>query len=1323
MRHLILLFWALFFNGILHAQVNEFRFEQLKEGLSQSNVTCILEDRYGFMWFGTKNGLNRYDGYSFEIYEHDASNPQSISENWVTSILEVENGDIWVATYGGGVSVFHRDTNTFTQYMKEEGNEHSLSNNIAVHLYKDHQGDIWVGTQHGLNKFRPSTQDFERFTAENSGMIDDQISVVFEDKQNQLWVGTTSIGIMQIDPKNHSSKHYSYNPNNPNSIAEDNVRTAYKDRNGDVWLGFNAKGMQRLIQTPGEELRFETYQHDPSKPKSLSSNTVLSIYEDNAGKFWVGTENGGLALMDRKSGTFRHFESDPTDSYSIGNNSIWSIGESTGGILWFGTFDQGLSKLDKRFHKFTHIRRNNNDPHSLNHNTVSHFEEDDKGNIWIATDGGGLNYYHPATGYVSHIKNIPADTNSLGSNAITNLFRDSHDRLWATTWGGGISILQNINEPKNKFQVFSRANHYFDAIEDHEGNIWVVGWGGGLTQYGADLKVKASFMYSVEDPTPPISSGNMFCLQRDHRNWLWAGSLNGLNIGKQQQDGSWKFEQLFHDSNDPKSLSNSVILIVFRDSKDNIWVGTNDGLCLYNEATHDFRRFGQKEGLPSGAIKSMEEDDNGNYWISTNKGLCMMNAQTYEVRVYTPNDGLQDYEFGRASSFKAKSGSLYFGGSQGFNVFSPEKIANNPKLPSVYITGFKIFNKPIPIGEPDSPLAKDIMLTKELTLSHEHSVFSLDFVGINYTHSESNQYAFKLDGLEKDWNYVGSQRTASYSNLDDGVYTFMVKASNNDGVWQDTPTTLTITVLPPWWDTFLFKAFMAIIVIIATVFIYRSRVRRLKLQKEKLEKLVHQRTSELEGANHALHQQKEEITVQNEELMQQSEEIAAQRDQIQLQHKELSDSYKDMNLVTTIGMEVTASLSLERLVETVYEHINTLIDAKTFALGIHNELEETLDFMGLDNNNHELSYGSDLLTDTNNLSVQCFTSQKPIVINDFKKQQKELGVKPRMLGDSIMQSLIYLPLISKGKCLGVMTIQSPNKKAYSERNQTIIQALAAYIITALDNTQAYDIIKTKNTQITDSIRYAQTIQQAILPPVDRFEDTFKEFFILFKPKDIVSGDFYWFLNLEENGVLQYYVAAVDCTGHGVPGAFMSMVGSRILNEIVLEKSQRTPADILSLLDESLRVALRQDEDGPNANTDGMDIGVVRLDYHRDGSVAGVFAGAKNNLWLVQDGELKEIKGDKIYIGGHQLNQDNKSFTNHAFSLKEGEVLYLLTDGFADQNNVSRRKIGSLKLKETLKEYCKMPLATQKEILLSLLESHQGDAKQRDDITVLGIKPL
>jgi serine phosphatase RsbU (regulator of sigma subunit)/ligand-binding sensor domain-containing protein len=584
------------------------------------------------------------------------------------------------------------------------------------------------------------------------------------------------------------------------------------------------------------------------------------------------------------------------------------------------------------------------------------------------------------------------------------------------------------------------------------------------------------------------------------------------------------------------------------------------------------------------------------------------------------------------------------------------------------------------------------------TLDYTDNSIKFYFSATFYDTFEELEYSYVLEGFNEKWSAWSKETRATFTNVPEGEYTFKVKAKNFYGV-ESTIATYQFEVLAPWYRTFFAYAGYLLLLAGFMWLVVRLNSQRLIKEKIKLENIVIERTAEL-------HQQNEEVMVQAESLIE--------------ANNKLEESYTNVQLLSEIGQKITKKLSVEDIIDTVYEHVNQLMDAEVFAIGVVSTDETKIDFYGTRESEQTLPYYFDELDNNNKLSVYCYKNFETIMLKDYDVEIKKYLIQPgeTTAGEST-NSLIYLPLGTVEKKIGVITAQSFSQNAYTAYHLNILRNIAIYTEIALENASAYQQISKQRDEITNqhhhiksSVSYASTIQNAILPSQKHLDRLFDNF-IIYRPKDIVSGDFYWLSEIEN----KIFVAAVDCTGHGVPGAFMSMIGSRLLSEIVNEKKIWETDVILEALNTGVRKALRQEQ---TDNTDGMDICLCKIEKNDLGAEIS-FTGAKSPLFIYQNdkADLLRIRGDKKAIGGHHFQ--TLSFTQSKVSLKKGDTIYLTTDGFVDQNNKERKKITTLGLMTLLKKGHDKPLATQKEFLETELGTWQGKEYQRDDITILGIK--
>lgn len=844
------------FNGWaqINNATNNIKFKHLSAGLSQSTVTCMLQDRKGFMWFGTRNGLNRYDGVEFTTYENLNEDSTSLSHSYISYLYEDRTGNLWVGTLEGGLNLYDRDTETFTHFRHSKTNPTSLSFNSVTCIYEDAKQNLWIGTENGLNLFLPDKKSFLHYKHEvgkNQSLADDNVGVIFEDNQYNLWVGTKGGGLERFNSAHKTFEHHQYNEADENSISSNIVKVYYKDAKGNIWLG-TQNGLNRLVPTKNG-VKFVRYQHDKSNPNSLSNNSILSISEDLLGRLWVGTQIGGLSIYNHQQKSFANFLPDPLDPYSISSNSVWSIYRDNAGTMWVGARNRGLDKWDQYQQKFNYYNVSPAGNFTLNNKDITCFLEDELGNLWIGTDGGGLSYLDRKTNQYTHFINDPDNDNSLGSNSVLSLLIDKHKNLWVGTWGGG---LNRFNKKTKTFKRYSHnladpgsisGNNIFSLLEDSAGKLWVGVFFGGLNLYDPATETFSCYNYNPNN-SMSLSNNKITRLFEDSKKNLWIGTDGGgLNLMHWAGKDKVTFTHYQYDVNSSGSLSSNIINAITEDHNHNLWVGTWKGLNKFNYQQQTFQVYQKKDGLPDNVINGILEDKQGFLWLSTNQGMSRFDPQTLKSNNYTITDGLQSQEFIRGSHLKTKAGELFFGGINGFNSFFPENIQYKNYTAPLYLTEFRIRNTLIKPGQEESPLSKHISETKKITLNYDQNDFSLGFVALNYAQASQNKYAYKLEGYDKDWQIVGNQRHASYAKVPPGTYTFRVRSKVNNGLWNKEEAFLNIIITPPWWATWWAYGVYALAFIGLLLWYRQNLVKQFKLKSDlKLEHLELTKMQEME---------------------------------------------------------------------------------------------------------------------------------------------------------------------------------------------------------------------------------------------------------------------------------------------------------------------------------------------------------------------------------------------------------------------------------------------------------------------------------------------
>ncbi len=856
--------------SIVEAQGPTIRFDHLStnEGLSQSTVLDIFQDSQGFMWFATRDGLNKYDGYEFTVYKNIPDDPNSLSNNFVYTIYEDNQGLIWIGTVDG-LNKFDRNIETFTAYQHDPDAPTTLSEHQVRAIHGDDEGNLWLAVEGGgLNKFDPATETFTAYRHDPNdpnSLSDDSASTLFEDASGALWVGTFAGGLNKFDPATETFVRYQNDPDNANSLGENTIRAIAQDQSGALWLGtFN--GVDRF--DPATET-FTHFPADPDNPNTLSDNAAVSLLVDQSDTLWVGTEDGGLNRYDPKTNSFIAYMHDSSIPTSLSDNWVASLYEDQTGQLWVGTFGDGLNKISTFKEKFPLYQHDPNRPaQTLSDNYLWSLFESQNGDLWVATNGGGLNRLDRETGTVTVYNHNPDNPAvSIGDDRVVSLYEDYDGYLWLGTWGGGLSRFDPITETFTTYQnnpddPASLSNNDPWALYVSKDNTVWVGTFGGVNKYDPQTD---SFIRYQNDPDNPnsLNSDSVLSITEDPSGILWIGTYAGLN---RFDPATETFTSYSADPDDPNSLSNDRVYTIYAAEADGeagtgtLWIGTDGGgINKFDLATESFTRFTEQDGLPSNVVNGILEDEEGYFWLSTNKGLSKFDPENGIFRNYDAQDGLQSTEFNFGAYHKSRqSGEMFFGGANGLNIFDPVNIVDNPNPPPVVLTAFQKFNQ-------DVKLPIDAAKVEDIELSYEDYVVSFEFAALDYTASEKNQYRYRLEGFDEDWREVAANRRfATYTNLPAGDYVFRIQGSNNDGIWNETGTAINITVTPPWWETTWFRG-LAVAAIVALAFAgFRWRVSNIEARNRQLEQQVATRTQALAASNAELEVAKERAEVANQ---------------------------------------------------------------------------------------------------------------------------------------------------------------------------------------------------------------------------------------------------------------------------------------------------------------------------------------------------------------------------------------------------------------------------------------------------------------------------
>ncbi|MCD4747478.1 MAG: histidine kinase [Bacteroidales bacterium] len=800
-------------------KINHFSSENVKleKGLSQNWIYSIVQDSNGYMWFGTWDGLNKYDGYNFTIYNIE----NGLSNQTINTLFEDSHGVLWIGTENG-LNKLDRNSQTFKQYKHNPNDTNSISDNRITSIIEDNNGFLWFGTRAGLNRFDRQTEKFYPYmhnVKNQFGLRSNRIYQICQDDRGFIWIATY-YGLVKLDLKSQKSIRYYHKPDDPKSLSGNLIWAVFQDKQGDLWIGTN-NGLNKYNYNDNS---FIHYKHDPENKKSLSNNCVRYLFEDSYGLFWVGTIGGGLNLFNREIGEFIHYKNVLNNTKSISNNNIYCIYEDVAGAIWLGTF-QGVNKLDRNSNIFNHYYQTSNSNKSLNSNIIWSICEKIPGVFWIATNNG-INIFDRNTGKFNFITNIHGKENSLINNNVRCIYFDKQDNLWIGTYGFG---LDKYEIKKDKFTHYRRdinninsiSSNYINSIfEDTNGYIWFA-TGNGLSKFDPNTNKFKVYRHSPEDINS-ISSNRVTSVNEDKQGVLWITTLDGLNKFDIEKE---IFTRYKHDTKNEKSISNSYIFSIYEDKTGIFWVGTSGGgLNRFNKATGEFKAYTKKDGLANNVVYSILEDENGNLWLSTNGGLSKFNIKDEHFVNYDVKDGIQSNEFNIGAFYKSNTGEMFFGGMNGFNSFYPKDIKTNLNKPTIVITAFKKFNEIQP---------REYFNGDTIRLNYNDNFFSFEFSALDFTNPSKNKYKYKLDNVDKNWIDVDAKnRTAQYKNVKPGTYVFRVKGSNNDGIWNKKDIALTIIIVPPWWETWVFRIFFGLFIIAIVWFLIYRRIKNFRKKHE-----------------------------------------------------------------------------------------------------------------------------------------------------------------------------------------------------------------------------------------------------------------------------------------------------------------------------------------------------------------------------------------------------------------------------------------------------------------------------------------------------------
>lgn len=1036
----------------------------MKDGLSQSTVLDMTQDIQGFMWFATQDGLNRYDGYTFEVYRYDSNNPNSLSHNYINNIFQDSNGFLWLATRKG-LNRFDPRTNEFVRFFHDKQDPYSLGDNLVVAINEDHLGHIWVGSQeHGLSVYNPITKRFIHYQHDPNdptSLSDNGIYDILVDRTGVLWIATQNGGVSRFNKEKNNFTQFKYDVNNPYSISSNKIYKIFQHSDGSIWFGSRGAGLNRFEQNTQ---RFIRYRHEAANLNSLSEDHIWSIVEDQNGDLLIGTFTKGLNRLIHNTRTFIHIGHDNASKYGLSGNSVISSYLDKQGAIWFGIRDVGLNILNQQHAAFNHYRHIASDSTSLSDNAIKHVIQTQDGKILMATKEGGINLFNKTTGVFTPFTHELHPTPPLLSEPINQLMEDKQGNIWIAFKNNGVAKYNSRNAQIVNYRYSSEDNNTISdnfvtsVVEDINGNIWI-GTRNGLNYLNTQTGQIKRYISRIDDPSS-LSSNWVTHLLIDHKQRLWVSSQYGINVYDPDIDG---FRLYSYDEYNDKSIASDSVFSAFEDQDNVLWIATGKGLSRFHEANHQFTTFNKADGLTDEIVFGIEEDSQGNLWLMTSQGLSRFDKNIGEFSHFTVRDGLQGEQFNPNAIEKLSDGQIIIGGVNGFNLFNPLKIAVNKQSPDTVITHFRISNQIVPVGkfvngrEEATILTNSINYTDLITLDHEESVFSFEFTSFAYHNAQDIQFSYRLQGFDSQWTQTNYRnRRATYTNLAAGDYHFEVKASNKDGEWNENPAVITLKIKPQWWLTKFAKFLWLVIFFASAVYVYRYKSNQIRKQKTDLQ-------------------------------LQVSRQVA----QVVQQKRALETSYNDIKVLSGIGQKINASLDLEKVLWAVYEDINRLMDGTIFGIGLvqHDEDRIKIKLAMEKGNRYKPYYRS--MKNKNQFPVWCIDNNEVVFVNDLELEGRRYlqhheyddpqghhfmseNGEPNedVVFTQTPQSFIYVPMRSSDEVLGFLSVQSFHKHAYSDVHVDILKTLAAYTGPAIINAKEHQELLESRKELIESEKMA-----------------------------------------------------------------------------------------------------------------------------------------------------------------------------------------------------------------------------------------------------------
>jgi len=982
----------------------------IKDGLSQSSPNCIFQDSRGLLWIGTEDGLNKYDGYSFEVYKPEQNDQFSISNPRILSVCEDAESNLWIGTNGGGLNKYDRKSDRFIHYLPGKNDTAFLAGTIVYALMPSDDNRLWIGTDKGLSVLDLKNYQFVNIKRDPIlEPLSHSVILSFAHDASNIWIGTDKC-LYRYEPDKKIRTSYLKEELNNQSLPGSQVTSLLIDKNKDLWVGTE----NGLAQMKAGTDFFKSYGNFYGD-RATSNDFVKALLKDKEGNIWIATYGGGLHIYRTETGKFMNFTYDHNNPYSLSNNEVLSLFMDFSGIIWVGS--NGLDKYNPRKDKFVLYDYVPYASEKLVFRNIHPIYEDKEGIMWIGSKTDGLHILDRSNKKYFRMLHEPGNPNSLSSNKLRAIKEYPEGTLWIGTENEGLNkVTLNENRKPARYKNYRSlagnpnsltSDKIYAIYPDNKGKLWI-GTDKGLTIM--DIATE-SFKQYVPDPANPhaISNLTVYCIYGDRSGNIWLATDYGMNKFDPSTDG---FIHYIHNDEDSSTIVHNEILSFMEDDKGNLWIGTyGKGLDEFNIERKIFTHFKNIRQLSTAVIYGILEDDAQNLWLSTNNGIIKFNPERQQINEFSIEDGLQSNEFNGTSYFKSNTGEMFFGGQYGFNSFYPNMVVKDSVAPKIIISSFQVSNRLVSPGK-NSPINQHISEVKEIRLNYRQNNFTLYFSALHFANPLKNQYRYMLEGFDHEWIDAGTRRFVSYTSLPYKTYNLRVQASNADGVWNEKGLSVKIRIMPPFWATIWFRLLLIAIILYGTYYLIRGRINKAQKQKLIFEQKFQASSKELEEAQNQLEKQHAEIVIQKREL------ILREKDQ-----ENLLWFNKGLGLFSDIISQNKDSIS--SLSQVFIKELVEYVEAQQGGVFLLNDEDENVPVLELvasfafeaERINQQFLPGEGYIG-------TCYKSQQFLEIDNITEKYTVLKSG---LGAEYLKHLLFAPMKINDKCIGVVEIGSFRK--------------------------------------------------------------------------------------------------------------------------------------------------------------------------------------------------------------------------------------------------------------------------------------------------------